>query len=360
MAGNTTTHLIDMYVDEATPVPYLTSKFRAPPKNYYTSQKVELDIVRDTEEVAIVIQDLSAGSRENEMTLYQNKGFVPPVYDEAATLSAIDMMQRFPGQDVFSDPDYAANATEWAFTIFRKLENKIRRAVELQAAQVLQTGKLNLTDKSGRPLYVLDYGPRTTHFVTAGTAWGSNGANPMGDIGLLADVVRRDGRGVPNELIFGKRSWRDFIADATVKAAFNLWRMSFGMIQPTGAKTSGGVSFKGRINIDNYDYDIYVYDGTYVDPQTGNTLNYVSQDSVIMLSDNSRLDLTFGAIPKLKAPDSPAMAFLPPRISNGDVRIDLSVFAWFTPDGKHLKLSAGTRPLAIPTAIDTFGCLTTR
>jgi hypothetical protein len=357
MAGNSTTHLIEMYVEEATPVPYLTGYFQAPPRNYYTSEKVELDIVRDAEDIAIVIQDLSAGTRENELTYYQNKGFTPPVLDESATLSAFDMIKRLPGQNIFDDPDYLANATEQAFMIFRKLEMKIRRTIELQCAQVLQTGKLNLVDKAGRPLYALDYGPRSSHFVTAGIAWGGGSAVPLTDIANLADVIRSHGRGVPKTAIFGKRAWRDFFADTNVQKLFNMWRVNIGTIEPV---RSGGSSFKGRITIDNYDYDIYVYDGTYLDPQTGSTLNYVSQDSVILLSDNSRLDLTFGAIPLLKRPDSPALQFLPPRISNGDVKIDLTTNAWFTPDGKHLKISAGTRPLAIPTAIDTFGCLTTR
>lgn len=357
MAGNSTTHLIDMYVEDASPVPFLTTFFRAPPKNYYTSEKVELDVVRDSEEVAIVIQDLAAGTRENELTQYVNKSFTPPVYDESATLTSYDMLKRFPGQDVFSDPDYMANATEQAFAIFRKLELKIRRAVELQCAQVLQTGKLTLTDKAARPLYTLDYGPRSSHFITAGAAWGGGSDVPLTDLGNLGEVVRRDGRGVPNTIIFGKRAWRDFIGNALVQKLFDNRRFEFGLIQP---RRDGGSSFKGKLTIDNYDYDLYVYDGTYLDPQTLATTNYVAQDSVIMLSENSRLDLTFGAIPLLKKPDNPALQFLPPRITSGDMRIDLSTNAWFTPDGKHLKVSAGTRPLAIPTAIDTFGCLTTR
>ncbi len=42
-----------------------------------------------------------------------------------------------------------------------------------------------------------------------------------------------------------------------------------------------------------------------------------------------------------------------------DYSIDMTTNAWFTPDNKHLKVSAGTRPLTIPTAIDTFGRIDT-
>ena len=52
------------------------------------------------------------------------------------------------------------------------------------------------------------------------------------------------------------------------------------------------------------------------------------------------------------------VTFLPPRISSSDRGLDLTTNAWITPDNKHVKVSAGTRPLTIPTAIDTYARLT--
>ena len=56
-------------------------------------------------------------------------------------------------------------------------------------------------------------------------------------------------------------------------------------------------------------------------------------------------------------PEARVTQFLPPRMSMPDVGMDFTTNAWVTPDGKHLKLSAGTRPLTIPTAIDTYARL---
>jgi hypothetical protein len=358
MSAESTIHLIKMYVERATVVPFLTTFFQAPDENFHTTEKVELDVIRDTEEVAIVIQDLSAGTRENEMVLWQNKGFTPPIYDESASIHSYDLIRRQPGQEVYKDPDFNANATMYAFTIFRKLEQKIRRAIELMASQVLQTGKLTLLDASSRPMYSLDFGPKVTHFVTVGNAWNGGSADPIGDIGLLGEAVRRDGRGLPNKLIFGKRAWRDFFGNTAVRALFNMIRIDVGTIKPV--MRTGGGSYKGTVTIDNYDYELYVYDGTYLDPISNTVKEYVGTDKVIMMSDNSRLDLTYGAIPLIRPPTAPALSFMPPRISDEATKLDLTTNAWFSPDGKHLHISAGTRPLTIPTAIDTFGCLTTR
>lgn len=357
MSDASTTHLIGMYVSEATPVPFLTQLFKTPERNFYTSEKVAIDILRDDVEVAIAIQDLSVGTRENELTTYQNKGFTPPIYNESATITAWDMLRKQPGQTEFLDPDYMANAMEAAFRIFRRLELKIRRAIELQASQVLQTGKVTLTDSGGRALYNLDFGPRSTHFPTTVANWGGGSDDPMGDISALGDEIRRNGRQLPNRLIFGKRAWRNFFNHSSVRSLFNSIRLNIGEIAP---RMDGGASFKGRITIDSYEYEMFVYDGFYTDPVTRATKSFVDPDSVIMLSENSRLDLAYGAIPMVRRPEAPALPFLPPRISDGDTRLDLTPNAWFTPDGMHLKVSVGTRPLTIPTAIDTFGCLKTK
>lgn len=358
MSDASTTQLIGMYMEEATAPMFLSGFFQSPPRNFHSSEKVEIDIERDDEQVAIVITDVSAGARMNESTLYTNKGFVPPIFDEAGAIKAYSLMKRQPGVDPFQSPDYGANAVREAFRIFRKLERKIRRAIELMGSQVLQTGTLTLTDATGAPLYVLSFDPKDTHFPTVGTSWGSTGAKPLEDIESLADVVRRDGKREPRQLIYGMRAYRRFVSDETVAALLDNRRIEMGALVRPQARGQGA-KFRGWLAIGHYDYEVWTYDGFYVDPVTGETKPYVHPDSVIMLSEGGRLDLSYGAIPMVAEPDPRAMPFLPPRMSSGERGLDLSVNAWITPDNKQLMVSAGTRPLTIPTAIDTFGCLTT-
>jgi hypothetical protein len=365
LLGTATVHLLEAYVQEITPVPYLTGLFQSPPRNYFDSEMIQLDVFRDTEEIAIVLPDLSSGTRENELGGWSDKGFTPPVFDESATLTAYNMIKRQPGQNIFEDPDVATNATLQAFRIMRLLEAKIRRAVELQCAQVLQTGQVNLTDKAGRPLFTLDYQPRSAHFPTAGTAWStasSGGSIPfkVTDLESLADQIATNGQRTPARAIFGKRAWADFFGDEGVRKLFDNRRISLGDISPQPVQQLGGAIRKGTMSVGSYELELFVYNGAYTDPQTSTRKTYVDQDSVIIVAEGARLDLAFGAIPQLRAPSQPALGFLPPRFSDGAQRFDLTINAYFTEDGRHLKFSCGTRPLAIPTAIDSFGCLKTR
>lgn len=358
MSDNSTRRMIESYMEEASAPMFLSGFFQSPPRNFHETEIVELDVIREDEEVAVAIQDLSVSPRENEANKYTNKAFTPPIFDEAGTITAFDMIKRQPGVDPFQNPIYLANAAEESFRIFRRLERKIRRAVELMASQVLQTGALTLIDSNGATLYSLNFMPKATHMATVATAWATDGStgNPLADLAALARVVRRNGKSRPNKLVFGASAMQRFLANASVQKLLFTNQHSLGMAELTPQPRGEGATFMGFVWVENYRFEIWLYDATYKHPQTGTVTPFIGDDNVIMLGDG-RLDLSYGAIPMIRRPESQALAFLPPRMSDSGRGLDLTVNAWFTPDGKHLKVSAGTRPLTIPTAIDTFARL---
>jgi hypothetical protein len=354
MSDASTIKMISMYLEKATVPLFLSGFFKSPPENFHTSEEVEIDIQRDSETVAIVIQDLSLGPNFNNSTLYTNKKFKPPIYDEAGSINAFDMIQRQPGQNPFVSPDYGANAVRQAFEIFRKAENKIRRSVELMASQVLATGQLTLLNAAGVAVYALNFQPKSTHFITTGTTWATSGAtgDPLADLAALADVVRQDGKTNPDVLVMGTSAFQRFVANVKVQAALNLRRGA--VIELAPVSRGSGATFQGWVWIGHYRFEIWTYNGFYAHPQTGTLTPFVNTDHVLMLSSDGRLDLTFGAIPMVVAPDARAMPYLPPRIASEGRGLDLTTNAWVSADGKTVNVSAGTRPLTIPTAIDTF------
>ena len=358
MSNTTTKHMLSMYEQGAAPVQFLTGFFRTPAENFYNSETVEVDVERSGEDIAIAIQDLSVGPRMNGWNLYTNKEFTAPIYEEAFALNAWDLIKREAGQDPFQSPDFQGNATARAFSQFRKIEAKIRRAIEEQASQVLQTGTVTLKDANGNAIYTIDYKPKTvTHFPTAGTAWGVAGADPIGDLLSLSEAIRDDGQGDPDTIIMGSNAWEKFIANSDVQLRFDNRRIELGTIAPMRPDGNGG-NYRGTIEIGNYKLDVWTYGGRYKDPETGTITPYVNTGKVIMMISGSRYDATFGAIPRLRGPETAALPYLPERMAMPGARLDLWTNAYFSLDGKQLFVSAGARPLLIPTAIDTYGCLT--
>lgn len=359
MSTNATKRMLAAYRQFSTAkTRFLSGFFKSPPQNFYNSEEVEIDIERGEEDIAICVTDLSKGYNSNAMDLYTNKSFKAPVFKESAPINALSLIKRLVGDNPFKDPDFQANAVQQAFRIMREMEGKISRAIELQASQVLTTGIVTLPDALGNAKFTVDYKPKATHFPTAGTAWDDPAGDPRGDIIALSNVIRDDGLADPNLLIFGEAAFEVFILNSDIQALFDNRRIATGGELGGSVMNGVGGQFRGTINIGNYQYEVWTYGGRYNVPG-GVKTQYMPTDKVIVMSDDIRLDATFGNIPRIGAMDSRVLPFLPNRVSNVAGGRDMVVNAWLEPDGTQLNVGVGARPLMIPTAIDQFGCLTT-
>lgn len=362
MSGSTTIRMLRAYIQMAQPTLFLSGFFLSPPENFHTTEEVEIDIVRSDEDVAIAIQDLSAGYRMNSEDLFTNKGFKPPIFKEAIPLNSFDLIKRIPGQNPFQSPDFRANIILRLFNGMTKIERKIRRSMEWQASQVLQTGTVTLFDKNGVAIYTIDYKPKASHFPTAGTAWDQVGADIAGDINALAEVIRNDGLSDPDQLLMGVDAFEAAIKNEDFLKRFDNRRIDLGTIAPMEMRGNGG-SFRGVVEIGNYRYDIWTYGGRFKNPQTGVKTQFLSPEKVVVRASSGRMDATFGAIPNIGVlmgtQATRLLPELPDRVSNAAGGMDLFTNAWLSDDGEQLFGGVGARPLMIPTAIDTFGCIDT-
>lgn len=363
MSGTVTQRMIQAYYQEAAPTAFFSGMFQARPENFHSSEQIEIDIVRTEEDVSIVIQDLSAGYRMNSNDLYTNKGFKPPIHKEAIPINAFDLIKRVPGQNPFQNPDFRANILLLMFNGMRKVERKVRRSIELQASQVMQTGKVTLTDINGTSLYALDYKPKSSHFPTAGVSWATaTTAQKIDDMRSLSDLVRTDGLAQPDQIICGIDAWENLMQDAGFKSRLDTRRADLGTITGPTTLGSGGIH-QGTITLGNYRFDVFTYDGHYKDPQTGVSTPFMDPGKIIIRDSRARLDATFGAIPNIGAElgaNGRLIPELPSRMSSSGNGMDLFTNMWLSGDGEQLFGGVGARPLMVPTAIDTFGCLDTQ
>lgn len=356
MSLKATKTMLAAYFQDAMPIMFLAGMFRTPAQNFHDTEEVEIDIERSGEDVATVITDITTGANLNNFDGFTNKTFKPPVYNEQAGINAFELLGREPGQNPFESTAFNAKAIMRAMRHFRKLEAKVRRAVELQASQVLQTGTLTLKDAKGADAYVLDYKPKATHFPTASTTWGQTGDSKIADLKALAEVLRSDGLSNPDRLVFGELAFSEFLKDEEVLTLLNNRRIELGAIAPE-TRGNGG-TFQGFIWLGSYRFEMWTYNGRYKDPQTGASTRYWNTGKVGMQDSMARLDLSYGSIPYIQRP-SRQLAGLPARITSTAAGFGMTTNNWVDESGSNLNVSAGTRPLCIPTAIDTFGCLDT-
>ena len=365
-SGSVTRRMIAAYLETAMAPTWLASFFSSPRRNFHNSAEVELDIERDNERVAVVVEDLSSGYRWNANDPYTNRAIVPPIYREGFTLNSHDLLKRNPGQDPFQNPSFRANVIDRVYRGMTKLERKVRRALELQAAQILQTGQLDLKDEDGVTRYTVNYGPKATHFANAGTAWSNNASTPLANIAAMAEVIRNDGLITPNVLIMGESAFVNFVKHEDVQAHYNNRRIEQGRISSM-RENDMGAQFRGMVEYGVYRFELWTYNGKYRNEfkaGVSTTDFYIDTDHVVVMNPASRLDATFGGVPNIGRELGATSVMsripeLPMRIRNVEGGMDLHTNAWLTDGGENLNIGISARPLLIPSAIDTFGRIDT-
>jgi hypothetical protein len=191
-----------------------------------------------------------------------------------------------------------------------------------------------------------------------GTNWAVDGTtgDPEGDISAIAEVIRRDGKKDVLQAIFGRLAVQRFFANAKIRSNLNLYKANFGTVEPV--KKMQGATFHGKLQLGTEVIDIWSYKETYIHPNSGAQTPFLPDNKVIVRAPDGRLDLTYGAIQTVLPPDSRLAQFMPPRMSDPTTGLDVNINAYASLNNKNLIVEVGTRALAIPTAIDTFGCLT--
>lgn len=357
MSDLSTIKMLSSYTERSVQQPgFFTGFFQSPPENYHTSETVELDVRRDGNNIATVIPRIGELNRaENQK--FTNKNFKPPIYGEEFSLNTgEELLKRQYGRNPFESVDFML-ALQDRFE--REMDSRVRmiqNAIELQAAQILRTGTLALTDSTGATRFDLDFQPKAALFPNASTDWDENsGVTRVADVRNLCNAIYNAGNRTPKYLIMGERAMQSWLADAEVKEQLRMDGTRIGEQVPPQMRLNG--AYHGRVSVGQYVLEMWTNIGFYNDRASGTATKYVSDWDVMVICENARLDLTFGAIPSV-IPVDPRLAPLAlGRLgaTGTERRIDLVTHAWFTPNGRSIMGSVEARPLCIPTAIDTFG-----
>lgn len=360
-----TMKMIQLYnMTQTNPQTFFAGMFAVTRQSFFDTEKVTLDIVKSNNDIAIAVQDLSAGYRNNMASVFENNEITPPVFKESFQVNVFELIKRQPGKNPFENQDFRLTCIQKMYRGVDAVARKIRRSNELQAAQVMQTGKATFRDEEGAILFTLDYGANPTHFPVASKDWSDPTADIIGDLTQLAAIVRRDGKVTPNRLIFGGTAWANAQANEAFMKRFDIRNAHYGEIRLPEMRGEGG-TFHGRISLGNYVYDIWTYDDFYNDPQTGEATEYMDTNKVIVMSTQSRLDALFGSVPNLGellgiSPRKELLPELPARLSSSQTGVDMFLNVWTDERIENLFAGVGSRPIMCPTALDSFGCITTK
>jgi len=358
MSDLSTRRFLAQYEEDAGAPTFLASFFPTRPEDIHNAEDVEIDVRRSGRPIAIVVTDWKSGGHKNTIDLYTNKRFRPPILKEVFELNHGNLMTREFGRTPFEEPDFMGHAQRTLRSGVTKMVDKIRRTVELQGAQILQNGTVSLIDETGAVRYTLDYGMDTDHKINVGVDWDETNAVPITNLEAADDTARTNGKFGLDTWIFGDSAWGTFRENAQVIKLLDNRRIELGAIAPE--RRPQDAIFQGYITINGMRAAMYTYKASYDHPQTGADTRYLSPWNVIGLASNARRSATFGGIPRLVPVDPRLGALGIGSVIAPAAGLALTTNAWVDPEGTNISASVATRPLLIPTAIDTHVCLNTK
>lgn len=314
---------------------FLRDRFFTNVKTFPT-KRVDIDIVKGNRKMAAFIHPM-VGGEIVQAEGYETKSYAPPLINPATISTADQLLERLPGEDMYSGRTPADRAAEKLIEEYNQLNDMTTRREEWMAAQVLTTGQLQVKGKGVDE--VIDFGLTNKITLASTKKWGASAADIWGNLKDWKQQVSRNGFANANMVIMGKAAADAFLADATVAKLLDNRRIEIGAIKPE--EMEGGLTYYGHLNLPGV--DIYGYDEVYLDDETNETKPLIPDNVVLMIPSAASFMRAYGLCTYLD--DAGAW-------HRAETARLLRTYVEHRPDRRFIELQ--THPLLIPDKMDSW------
>lgn len=336
---------------------FLSSFFTVKPQYFTNGELIDIDVINRSVKIAPVVTPNASGAVAIAPDVFTGKQVRPPLYSLTRPVSLFDLMQRKPGETAFDKP-YASWVAEMQGALMPSFEleqDMIRLSIEYQAAKMLQTGKVDLTDEKGKVAYTLDYGMNPAHKISVSTKWDAAGSDPIADLKNGMDNVRNNGHADVTTAIFGTKAWEAFIAHSKVQPLFEKDVLNIAALNP--ALVDNGGEYMGYVMVGAYRVHLFCYSAIWEAFESSDRHPFVDDDKVILLPNKDRLDLRLMYARHPVIPGNTIFDDLVPETLTVEGRIRYTQRVIADVRGNKYEAETSSRPLCLPVSIDRIAVL---
>lgn len=304
----------------------------------YPTKHIDFDIVKGSRKVAPFVNP-KVGGKVLVNEGYETKTYTAPMVAPAKNINVEDLDDRLPGESLTSTQTPAQRSIRIIGNDLREMDTYITRREEVMCAEALFTGKINV--KGDNINEVINFG--TTQKEELTKKWGTEAADPLGDLARWKKTIHEKGLVSPDIVIMDSVAVAAFINTPAVKELLDIRNIELAKINPR--EITAGVSYIGVIPSMNL--SIYSYDETYLDdwtsPKTPVTKPFVPEGTVCMASTNARFSMLYGAVSYFDD-DRKAHTVIGRRVPISDI----------TPNRLNRTTTLYSRPLAVPHELNSW------
>lgn len=329
--GLFTKKLVDVYKEKIKPTGFMRSFF---PTVESPTLEVSIEVQRGFEKTAVDVVRGTDGNR-NMFSKTTEKIFIPPFYREYFDATQLQLYDRLYGATEITDAIFGAYINSVADHM-GELQAKIERSYEVQCANVLENGIVNLQAQTS-----IDFKRKAASMVNpgAGNYWANAATDPFAQIEAGCTFLRTVGKTTAQmyNLILGSTALSNLLTNPIFLQRQNLFNMALDQVNSPQMNAEGG-TYHGTLTCGAYKVRLWAYPQYY--DVAGVSTPYVNPKKATLIPENPQFKLAFGAVPQLITPNTL------PRVGAfimGEYRDERSA--------SHIMdiKSAG---IAIPTAVD--------
>ena len=307
----------------------------------FATERVDIDIVKGDRRMAAFVHP-RAGGQVLEDKGFKTESYKPPLINPYDTTTADQLMDRLPGEDIYSGMTPAQRAAQKLTDEYNRLNDATTRREEWMAVQAIVTGQIPVVGKGVNE--VIDFGFTNTKTLTGNNRWGQSSAKVLDNLDDWVEETLTNGFVNVDMAIMGKAALRAFLSDADVQKQLDNRRIEMGIIQPRDLPN--GVRYIGHLNkpsLDIYEYGEVYYDD-WTDPSNPETKPLIPTNKVVLISSNPNYMLAYGACTYIEDATQQWVTAQTARL--------LRSYVEHHPDRRMIELQA--HPLPIPDKADSW------
>lgn len=322
---------------------FFRSTFFSREKTFVT-KSVDMDYKKGARKLAPFVSR-EIGGKVVPNTGYTTETYTPPFIAPDRVTTIDDILDRQPGESLYSGRTPAQRAVIQMSEDFTDLREMILRREEWMCAQAMLTGKIVVLGEGVKD--TIDF--RFTNLIDiskdAKRKWkGGTVQNKYADLKAWHEKVQKEGLTNCNVCIMASDVVTEFLMDEQIRKLLDVKNYALAVIKPT--QKENNVTYIGTIH--ELGLDLYQYNEWYVDdwtdPETPVELPMVPAGTLMMASTHAKYSMYYGAISilnqKTEKWETVAGKYVP------------DTFIKKRPDRRFLSLQSA--PVPVPHEVDSW------
>lgn len=293
-----------------------------------TSEEIHFDVLDGKRRIAPFVSPLVEGQIVAALG-YKTFTFKPAYIKDKRVFDMHKPLKRSPGEPLGGNLSPENRQRALIAIEMQDQLSMLNRRMEVMAGDILANGKTTITgDKY--PTVVVDFGRAAGNSVVASPLWSAAGSDPIKDLSTWSTLALQSQGLMLNDVLMSPTAWRTFRSNTAVNDYLDRIRIMTAppSIQATQNLGEGGF-FMGTIDA----FNIWVYQGWYVDPADGAEKSIMPANSIVMTSPALQGVRAFGAIRDEEA---------------GLQAVPYYVKSWVEPDPSVRFVLLQSAPLLVP------------